>query len=787
MRLTFAAAILLVLCNGASNAQDAAREEEGGAWQAKTTAPSTAVGKQEPILPEVLVQPEQATTTPSTTASEPAPGATGAGETPPPDQESDGQQPSGPFDLPQTYPSLAQQVYGAGQVTALDSATRSPVSVFDTPNLGTIISQRDLIERQPTDMVQALQNEVGVLMQQTARGQASPFVRGLTGQQVLLLVDGVRLNNATYRAGTNQYFNLIDPGQVERIEVMRGPGSVLWGSDAIGGVINVVTRSPDRQRCDYTGAGFIERFGTADTSSYTRGNVEGWFSRGGLFGGGSYLNVNDLDTGGELGRQPFTSYQQHAADLKFQRMVGDDALLTVAVQHFRQNNLPRSDRFAPFVFGPPAGSPRPTFFDPQVRDLVYIRFEGLARSEFFDTYSSTVSYSFNREFVREERSSTRVDVGQFEDDMIGYTLALAKDLDVFGRLVYGVDFYHDEVGAWRNRLNPATGAVTPDNPQFPDGSRYDRAGAFARWEAELLPRLTGTAGVRYENDEAAGTINQVRGTPTPFDRSYHDWVATAGLVFELNPMLHLVGNYSEGYRPPNLDDLTADNPVLQNAADLPSLDVQPEHARTYEVGLKLDTPRLRGQIFQFWTRLDDNILRQAVDSQGNPVPNVIGPYGTVIPGSSNFIRANFDCYVYGTELLGEYLLHDGWSVYGNFWYTLGQDLDRDEPLSRIPPLQGTVGLRWRDPSRMRWFDVYTWMVARQDRYSAQNNIDARFPLGGTPGYATFNLRMGTTLDTRHQQRLSLNLENITDKGYRVLGSGVDGPGFNAILGYEWLH
>lgn len=87
-------------------------------------------------------------------------------------------------------------------------------------------------------MFQALQNEVGVLMQSMAAGQASPFIRGLTGRQVLLLVDGIRLNNSVYRRGPNQYFNTIDPGMVDHIEVLRGRGSVLWGSDAIGGAIN---------------------------------------------------------------------------------------------------------------------------------------------------------------------------------------------------------------------------------------------------------------------------------------------------------------------------------------------------------------------------------------------------------------------------------------------------------------------------------------------------------------------------------------------------------------------
>jgi outer membrane receptor protein involved in Fe transport len=731
-----------------------------GIVRAQERAKEPPLPGKEPTLPEVVVQPEQQPT-PSDYA--------------PPSQTWGGE----------SYPGLTQQMFGSGDGTPLNSATRSEQSLFDLPSLGTIIDRGEIVERQSQDMFQALQTEVGVLMQQTGHGQASPFLRGLTGQQVLILIDGIRLNNATFRAGPNQYFNLIDPGQVERIEIVRGPESVLWGSDAVGGVINVVTRSASSDRGDYARKSFTEYVGTADTSSYSRGNIEGWVGRVGAFGGASYLNVNDLERGGALGRQPFTDYSQYAGDLKFDYLLGSCSLLTVGLQHFEQEDLPRSDRFPPFVFGPPASAPRPTWFDPQQRDLAYVRVQGLACRALFDAYSTTFSYSRNKEATREIRSATREDFSEFDDDTSNFSLVLARDLDWLGRLTYGFDWYYDDVDAWRNRVNPQTGSVTPQNPQFPNDSTYEHSGVFLSWDVDLTQEWMATAGVRYENADAAGTLNAVQGTPHHFTRTYQDWIAGAGLTYKVDSMWNVFCNVSEGYRAPNLDDLAADNPVLQSATDLPSLEVQPEHAWTYEIGLKLNAPRLRLQVAQYWTDLQDFIQRQAVDINGNPVPYVIGPYGTLIPGSNNFIRANFDSHVDGTELTGEYLLPNNWCLYGNAWYTYGQDLVHDQPLSRIPPVQGILGLRWREGNR-RWFDVYTWMVARQNRYNPLDNIDARFPLGGTPGYATFNVRMGTTLGRRGQHRLSLGLENLTDKTYRVLGSGVDGPGFNVVFGYELL-
>jgi len=677
------------------------------------------------------------------------------------------------FEAPAPYPDLTQQRF-----EGLDGITRGEKSLFDLPQLGTVIDRQDLIERQPQDMFQALEKEVGVLVQRTARGQASPFVRGLTGQQVLILIDGVRLNNSTFRAGANQYFNTIDPGQVQRIEVLRGSQSVLYGSDAIGGAINVLTRGPDAYRGDYSGGSFTEYFSTADYGSYSRMNVEGWGNLTGVFAGASYLNVNDLDTGGELGRQPFTSYDQYAGDVKVNHLLDDETMLTLALSHFEQENVPRSDRFPPFVFGPPAGTPRPTFFDPQQRDLAYLRLQGLGDG-WVDGYMVTGSYARQKEGSREVRSATREDLGEFDVATGGVTVLASSDFDALGRLTYGADYYHDDVDAFKNRLNPLTGAVTPDVPQFPDDSIYDRAGAFATWDVRLTDRLSTMAGVRYENVDLRSTPIVVIdppgppppvNVPTPISPSCNDWVGQVGMVYELTPWLHLCSSISEGFRAPNLDDLVATNTLVQQAGqDVPSIDLGPEHSTSYDLGLKFNGPRIRSQVFVYWIDLEDNILR------------------TPGPAVGLFQRANRDSYLNGVEWAGECLLDAGWSVYGNFAYQYGQNLEDDIPLSRIPPTQGIVGLRWRDEERRNWIDVYAWLVRKQDRLNFQDFTDARIPVGGTPGYQTYNVRVGRTLGVCRNHQVSLTLENLFDEAYRVHGSGVDGAGFNAVCGYTYLY
>ena len=129
-----------------------------------------------------------------------------------------------------------------------------------------------------------------------------------------------------------------------------------------------------------------------------------------------------------------------------------------------------------------------------------------------------------------------------------------------------------------------------------------------------------------------------------------------------------------------------------------------------------------------------------------------------------------------------YRVDESMVIYGNVWYTLGQNTTDGEPVSRIPPAQGVLGLRWQGDEATEWLDLFAWLVTRQDRLSSRDMRDSRIPDGGTPGYVTVNLRYGRRL--AEGRRLVLGVENLFDRGYRVHGSGIDGPGISATASYE---
>ena len=661
---------------------------------------------------------------------------------------------------------------GSFEFGGLDSVLRSGRSLFDDPRHVTIVDAAQLRSRQPVDMIDALERETGVLLQRTGAGQVSPFLRGLTGPQTLLLIDGVRMTNSTFRFGPNQNFGAIDPAMIERIEIVRGPQSVLFGSDAIGGVINVVTRGAARPFSQYTGGEFTTRFRSADAASYSRVSVEGSGNSLALFAGGSYTNVRDLDRGGNLGRQPLTNYSQYAGDVKISYLLSDQQLLTVSLQHVEQQDVPRSDRFPAEV----------RLFDPQQRDLGYIRWQGNAENGLFDTFMMTASFHRQKTQTIRRRPPTSgtEDRQRFDVETTGLNLVFSKDFCAIGNLTYGTDWYHDDVGARAERVDLASGASTPRTPEFPPDSYYERLGVFLQWDVLLTDRLSAVTGVRYSTIDAGATVTDFDTTPLPggppivtgtthISPSFQDWTASVGLVYEVTPQVHLVGSVAEGFRAPSLDDsvVFSDN-VFGDNVDLPTTGLEPETSINYEVGVKVQRDRLTAEAYYFWTEIEGLIDRVPIGTSG---------------GTTYNIRRNVDeARVQGLELAGQFLLSCDWTLYGNLAYQLGQNVTDAEPLRRIPPTQGTLGIRWLDPCNGNSIDLYTWLVARQDRLSPGDIADPRIPVGGTPGYATLSLRAGTSLS--ENQRLTLWLENLTDTAYRVHGSGVDGRGFSANLGYE---
>ena len=243
------------------------------------------------------------------------------------------------------------------------TATRGERPSFDVPNAVTIV-EREHVERQsPAVLPDLLRGEAGVFVQQTTPGQAAPIVRGLIGSGILMLVDGMRLNTAFFRSAPNQYFALVDPYNVERLEVVRGAGSTLYGSDAMGGVLNVITPVPRfvADQWQLHGRALVQ-FSSADTSWVNRVSMQGGKTGVAISGGFTYQDHNDLRGGGGIGIQRPSDYEVYAGDGTIFLERGNQDLL-FSFQYLQQPKTPRFDELVA-GFGQTQPGSAVFFFEP---------------------------------------------------------------------------------------------------------------------------------------------------------------------------------------------------------------------------------------------------------------------------------------------------------------------------------------------------------------------------------------------------------------------------------------
>jgi len=662
------------------------------------------------------------------------------------------------------------------------AATGTKSSVFTVPQLATVVSGKEILDRAARTTAEALQEEVGILVQETNLGGGSPFLRGQTGNRVLVLVDGIRLNNSTFRFGPNQYLNTIDPFTIDRIEIVRGPSSVLYGSDALGGVIDVRTkRRMDFEKGFDLDAAATTRFGSAAFEKTVRSDASANFGRFGLVGGVTFRNYDDLRSG--AAKQPHTGYDELDGDLRLQYRTDAGQEFAFTFQRVEQNRVPRTGAFE---------NGDEFFFDPQRRSLYALEHKVDELPWGFGTWRTTISFHDQLEVRRRlEASAMRTRREEDRARTIGFTSDVDHHPTQGLVLSAGVEAYHDEVTSDRVDTSTATGRSTAQRGAFPDDTTYDTLGAYLQAEARVgeivrafaantgeLP-LTLIFGGRYSR-------NAVAAQPPDFarvDQAFGAVVGSVGAIYEITPAVRLVGSVSQGYRAPNLDDTV----VLREEPDLglidtPNPNLEPEEVVNYEGGVKLAAGRFQGQALYFYSDYA-NLIERTTEGTGFDDVNRNGIQDS---GELTFAqRRNIGAAVIeGVEATADVYLGAGLTLAAQFSWIQGASESDGEPVRRIPPMLGRAGLRWNSSDRPLWVELFSRVASRQDRLAAGDRSDPRIcPNGpvdcdGTPGWHTFNVRGGWRPDEAVE--LNLALENLGDERYRIHGSGLDAPGINAI-------
>lgn len=633
-------------------------------------------------------------------------------------------------------------------------ATGVPQTNFNIPRALTIKDQSRLNQEAPTATPEMLEMIPGVLIQRTSTAGGSLIIRGANGNRNLIMVDGIPINDSGWRFNNIQYLNTIDPGIIDRVEVIRGPATVLYGSGALGGALNIVTKS----RNDYSqsfGAdgGVITRYGSANNDAYNRVQVSGNVQRFGLYTGGSYYTTGDLEAG-EGVVFTNTNYDQGAADIRLDYLMENDWVATLDYQYFRQFRTPRTDNFA---------RGRPTYFSPQQRDFGYLRFARFDDSDdLFHGLQATFSLQQRKEGTEElNQSLTQQTNAQDLVTFWGVDLRAISTPADWTTFTYGFTYYGEALQSHRQR-GPVNGPFDPITPQLPPDGAYTQIGVFFLDEITMTDWWTINTGVRYSHVNASGTASADSDDAEFFQRSFPNWSFEVSSIVALTDTVHAFGSIAEGYRAPNLDDLASSDLSTAVGPDTGTTNLEPEELISYEAGLKFYGPYFEASGSYFY----GDYYRQIVRTRNQ--------------SNTGNVRANSQGAVQGTEVDAVVFLLPNWTAYTAGSYLFGEDFTFNESL-RVPPAFITIGSRWTIPRYGIFIEVWEEMMAAYDRLNSTDRQDARVPANGEAAWQTTNVRAG--IDLEQYGQLSLNFYNLFDQNYRIIGSGVDAPGFEVQLGY----
>lgn len=665
------------------------------------------------------------------------------------------------------------------------TATRTATDLWSVPALVATLGREDMEKDLVRTVPEALRQVPGVAIQKTANGQGSPIIRGFTGYRTLAMVDGVRYNHSAYRDGPNEYFTLIDPQALQNLELVQGPGSVLYGSDAVGGALNLFTRESgyheEAAGVFFQHGSLFGRWHSAEQSWL--GRVDYNFGQGDFWGlhiGGTWKDFGDV-IAAEVGEQRRTGYTQGSYDIRLDARLADHWTFTAVHQGLRQDDSWRTHAtiFGVSFAGSETGSDLRRVTDYQ-RSLSYARLRGEDLSGPVSSAQVTLSWQTLDEDLDRVRGNGVRELSTMDIATMGVDAQFTSPL-LGGTLTWGADYYRDEVDTARRDFN-ADGQLSAVRVQGPvgDDASYDLFGVYLQQEQPLGKHTTLLAGGRFTHAQAeVGRYeNPFTGGAASLEDSWNNTVGSLRLMQDLEESGGWKGwlGISQAFRAPNLGDLSRLGASRSDEIESAATGLDPEKFTNYEIGLKH-----RGGPVQFSAAAFHTVLDEYITST---------PTGRVIDGQRQVTKQNSaEGYVQGLQGEIEWRLADEWTLFGGLAWSEGEadafvaNESRREPLSRIPPLTGTYGLRWTRPDGKIWAEVSGTTAARADRLNTADQSDRqRIPPDGTPGYTLLHLRGGWQVNDH--LAVYAGLENLLNEAYRVHGSGSNEPGFGGTLGLK---
>jgi len=669
----------------------------------------------------------------------------------------------------------------------------------------------------------ALAQSGNVYVQKSQLGGGSPVIRGFEASKVLLVVDGVRMNNVTYRAGHLQDVITLDNTMMDRIEVLFGTGATVYGSDALGGVMHFYTRNPEfgsKEKTVVKANAFVRsssannektahvdfnigggRFASltsitaSDFGDLRQGNVRSPYNS--YWARTEYVaNINGIDSiikNDNPNIQVGSAYKQFDVLQKFAFQQKEGVKHTLNFQMSTSTDVPRYDRLTQYRNGNLRFAE--WYYGPQDRMMTAYHLDLSNPNKLFDAARITASYqdvkaSRNSRGYRKTALESQVD----EVKVMALNADFRKSPNEKNDIRYGAEIVKNDVVSTATSTNIETGEVSPFTTRYPDGgTQLTSFAAYITHNLDVTDWLVLTDGLRYSNIHMTATFNDKTFFPFPYselDNKYSALSGNLGLIANLphDWKISLLG--STGFRAPNIDDMGKlfessgatrdDNGNLVELGNLiiPNPDLKPEYTYNADLGIsKTYDKRVTISANAYYTLYKNALTTAATTYNGESIVQYNGDSATV----SHMINA-VEAYIYGFSSQFDARFTDVFGMSSSVNYTYGRVKadPKDEPLDHIPPVFGRTGFYVQGKQfKGEFYVMYNgWKRLKDYRLGAEDN-ESNATAEGMPSWYTLNVRTSTQI-TKNVQ-LQLALENILDQNYRQFASNISAPGRNFVV------
>jgi outer membrane receptor protein involved in Fe transport len=656
------------------------------------------------------------------------------------------------------------------------TATRTPKQVLQTASPVVVVDSSRIRETLPNGVAELLRESPGMDITGTGTNQGRPVIRGQRGQRILLLEDGIRLNNTRRQQDFGEIPGLVGLDAISRVEVVRGPASVLYGTDAIGGVINLITAHPvlrGSARRINGRVGYV--YGTSDRQQRPSSELAGQIGRFGFTAAASYRNAKPYDAPagsfGDVTLADETRVMDTGVRDEFESFEGaygltDHQSLSVKLSHYSADNAGFG-----FVDNAALGTPGAPSIQIRYPDQRYhkvsLQYRANALGLPFADRTEVTAYTSDNDrtltlgvFVpfgagTPPGAGVSVDNRNFTD--VRTTGLRAEAAKAFGRqvLTYGMDFFRDRSDNTDSSVTTIIG-FGPPHPQLNDtattpNAAFRSVGLFAQGDIAVASRLSLVLGARWQSVNA-----RTRATPkieTPLTESTDQTtVGAANVLYRLTDGVNLIASVGRAFRSPNLIERFFKGATPEGSGyQIPNAALKPEKSLDVDLGVKVGTKNLYGEAFVFRNDVRDGIR--------------IAPTGTKVGAFNAFQNVNVDkIRDQGAELLVQSSIGHGFDVGGTYTrYSSKNVLDPLNPVGDTYSSKITGTLGWRAPSGRFWSEYAVRMNGKRKDVNLGSS-----PVGAVlPSFTVHALRGGARLFNigNVSNDLTVVVNNLTNRLY----------------------